>query len=80
MSLNVDSAKAGRHGYDFCCLPTCSEDVGAPDKSILPIYPSQKGLQPSITQGNVVSLAKLGVPYSTIQLMQSFHQDMQATI
>ena len=27
-----------------------------------------------------LTIAKLGVPTSTIQLIQSFHQDMQATI
>ena len=27
-----------------------------------------------------LALAKLGLPISTIQLIQSFHQDMQATI
>jgi len=54
--------------------------MGAPDKDIYPPYQPQNGLRFSTASGNVVGPCKLRVPTSTIQLIQYFHQDMQATI
>ena len=53
--------------------------MGAPDKGILFIH-LRKAYDSVPCEAMWLGLAKLRVPNSTIQLIQSFHQGMQATI
>ena len=69
--------KAGDVQIDFCCPTASGEDMGAPDEGIpkaFILFIDLRKAYDSVPHWAMwLALAKLGVPSSTIQLIQSFH-------
>ena len=67
------------HRHDFYCPADSREGVGTPGEGFL-FIDLRKAYDSVPREALWLALVKLGVPESTIQLVRSFHRDMQANV